>query len=83
MQIKTITDNFLGNKVKIYFGEKDQRFPQMGTIVKSDDFEYLSSKGMFRFLNHSKEHEFNGSTYSMNILSKIYRASDITQIVNV
>lgn len=69
-------------KVKVIFGERDQRYPMIGRFVYLNDSQYLLDKGMVRFVNQSKLDFWNDAQPNVG-LTKIYKTSDFTQLIAV
>lgn len=69
-------------KVKVIFGERDQRYPMIGKFVYLNDSQYLLDKGMVRFVNQSKLDFWNDEQPNVG-LTKIYKTSDFSQLIPV
>lgn len=71
-----------GNKsspiVKVYFGQRDTRFPMMGKFVACNDAKDLQRKGMARFVNSSRL-DYWSDEQPMIGLTKIYVLKDFSQ----
>lgn len=69
----------VGQKVKVYFGERDQRFPCIGKFVMLPDGKELQRKGMVRFVNDKYSSIWNDDAPCV-AYAKIFKTEDFTQI---
>lgn len=72
----------IGQKVKIIFKERDQRYPMIGKLVAMTDHKSLTSKGMVRFVNQTKLDYWDDTNPSVG-LTKIYVVKDFSQVLSV